>query len=224
MLSERRYPRYLQELAAYVQQPRLPELIRRFLWDQLYGDDEHNADNVSLNQCPNVSSRIFVYHSAIARFYAPSDLCGAGGMYHERIRSTPLWQGEHERRDTALVEVNQNGAGPMHGMCPARILLFFSFIHDGQYYPCALVHWYAPVGYSVDELTGYWVVKPEFTGNGQRHLAIVHLDCIARGAHLIGVYGSSFLPDDFHFSYSLDSFRSYYVNTHVDHHMHEFLS
>lgn len=144
-------------------------------------------------------------------------------MYHERIRSTPIWQGEHARHDTVFIETDSDMPG-MQGMCIGRVLLFFSFVYEGQYYPCALVHWFVPVGHRVDDETGLWIVKPEFTGNGRRHITVVHLDCITRAAHLIGVYGSSFLPDDFHYSFSLDTFRSYYVNTYADHHMHEFLT
>ena len=61
----------------------------------------------------------------------------------------------------------------------------FSFVHDGSYYPCALIHWFVPVSNCVDDETGLWVVKPEFTANGQRHLAVVHLDCIARAIILV---------------------------------------
>jgi len=147
---ERKYPKYLKDLAAYIYQPRLPDLIRRFLFNQLHPDDVP-GDDVSLDQCPYFSGRIFVYHSAIARIFVP-------------------------------------------------------------------------VGHSTDDETGFWVVKPEFTENGRQHLAVIHLDCIARAAHLTGVYGSSFLPDDFDFSFTLDVFHSYFVNSYADHHMHEFLT
>ena len=220
---EREYPKYLKDLAAYIDQPRLPDLIRRFLFNQLHPDNDVSGDDISLDQCPYFSGRVFVYHSAIARFYAPSDLCGAGGMHHERIRSVPLWQGEHSRRDTVFI-VTKPDKPRMEGMCIGRVHLFFSFIYEGQYYPCALIHWFVPVGHSTDDETGLWVVKPEFTENGRPHLAVIHLDCIARAAHLTGVYGSSFLPDDFDFSFTLDVFRSYFVNSYADHHMHEFLT
>jgi hypothetical protein len=81
---------------------------------------------------------IHVYHSAIARFYAPSDLCGAGGMLRERIRANPNWRGEYARYDTMFVETNADLDG-MRGMVICRALLFFSFTFDDSYYPCALV-------------------------------------------------------------------------------------
>ncbi|KAF8485593.1 hypothetical protein F5888DRAFT_1625523, partial [Russula emetica] len=43
-------------------------------------------------------------NSAIARFFAPSDLCGAGGMYQERIRCNPSWRDEYARYDTVFVQ------------------------------------------------------------------------------------------------------------------------
>jgi len=146
-----------------------------------------------------------MYHSAVARYFAPSDLCGAGGMYQERIRSNPDWRNEHSRRDTVFIETGQGG---MQGMAVGRVQLFFSFASDREQYPCALVEWFIP-GDEPDEDTGMWVVRPEFYGNGRQTLAIIHLDCIARAAHLLPVFGSSFVPDELHFSDSLDVYQAY---------------
>ena len=71
--------------------------------------------------------------------------------------------------------------------------------------------------------TGRSLVKPDFEANGGRSLAVVSLESISRGAHLIGVYGSSFLPEGFHYANSLDLFRAYFVNRYADNHTHEFL-
>jgi hypothetical protein len=60
-------------------------------------------------------------------------------------------------------------------------------------------------------------------GNGRCMLSIIHLDCVVRAAHLLPVYGSSFLPEDFHFMDSLDLFRACFVNSYIDHHSNEFL-
>ena len=175
-----------------------------------------------IEACPYFSGRISVYHSAVARFYAPSDLCGAGGMYRERIRSNPNWRGEYARYNTMFVETNAALHG-MEGMAVARALLLFSFKFENQRYPCALVNWFVSHN-ERDDVTGMWVVQPEFEGNGQRTLAIIHLDCVARGAHLLPVYGSSFVPEDLHFSDSLNVFRAYFVNQYIDHHSHDFLT
>lgn len=165
-----------------------------------------------------------VFHSAIAWYYAPSDLCGAGGMHREHIRSTPTWQGDTARRDTVFVSLDESKPG-MEGMLVARVLLFFSFYdsHLEKDIPCALVNWFVLDGEEPDDVTGMWVVRPEYQGN-TRSLNVVHLESIARGAHLLPVYGTGFLPEDFHYTASLDAFRSYFVNSYIDHHAHEFLT
>ncbi|KAJ7798569.1 hypothetical protein B0H14DRAFT_3092899 [Mycena olivaceomarginata] len=199
---QRGYPKTLQALAAHIQQPQLPALLRRFL-----------------QACPVFAGRIIVHHSAVARFYAPSDLGGAGGMYRERIRSNPNWHG-YSRRDTVLVDA---GAAVMRGLVIGRVLLFFSFTFAERSFECALVNWLVPVGDAPDPDTGMWVVELERCRRVPT-LAIIPVDSIARGAHLIGVYGTAALPEDFHFSDSLDAFNTYFVNPYADHHMHEFLS
>ncbi|KAI0246101.1 hypothetical protein BJV78DRAFT_1135903, partial [Lactifluus subvellereus] len=164
---------------------------------------------------------ISVFHSAISRFYAPSDLCGAGGMYRKRICSNPNWCGEYACYDTMFVETNV-GLDGMPGMAIGCARLFFSFKAWGKVYSCALVHWLVPFD-EPDGDTGMWVVQPEFQGNGCRTLSIIPLDCVTRAANLLPIYGSSFLPEDFHFSDSLDLFLAYFVNPYIDHHSHEFL-
>jgi hypothetical protein len=218
----RGYPRDAHHLAQHINQPRFPEVLRRFLWELLNPDSLRSPNEIPIDECPPFEYSINVYHSAVAQFYAPSDLCGTGGMYRERIRSTPNWHGEYPRHDTVFVETDAALPG-MRGMVIGRVLLFFSFPFRNQIYPCALVHWLVPVGDEPDDETGMWVVQPEFEGN-RRSLEIIHLDCIARGAHLLPVYGSSFLPEEFHFSDSLHAFRGYFVSRHADHHMYEFLN
>jgi len=198
-----------------------PELLRRFLYERVYLNAEIPSTDIDLDDCPCFSGNIYVYHSAIARFYAPSDLCGSGGMYRERIHSNPNWKQEYARRDTMFVAVNPDIEG-MQGMVIARALLFFSLTFRDEQLSCALVHWLVPQD-QPDEDTGLWVVEPEFDGNGRRTLAIIHLDCVARAAHLLPVYGPSFIPEDFHFSDSLDAFRAYFVNRHIDHHSHDLI-
>ncbi|KAJ6460102.1 hypothetical protein DFH09DRAFT_960259, partial [Mycena vulgaris] len=149
----------------------------------------------------------------------PSDLGGAGGMYHERIRSNPNWHG-YPRRDTVLVDV---GAPVMGGIVIGRVQLFFSFTFTDKPFECALVNWMVPVGNTPDPDTGMWVVELE-RDHGVPTMGIINVDAIARASHLIGVYGTAPLPGDFHFSDSLDAFNTYFINPYADHHMHEFLT
>jgi hypothetical protein len=112
-------------------------------------------------------------------------------------------------------------------MVIGRVFLFFSFNFNSRYYPCALVQWFVPIGDEPDEDTNMWVVAPEFVGVGRQrrpNLAVVHLDTVVRGSHLLPLYGHSALPEDFHYSRALDAFRAYFVNKYADHHTYELLS
>ncbi|KAJ7602026.1 hypothetical protein B0H17DRAFT_1342371 [Mycena rosella] len=212
-------PKTLEALSVHIQQPEFLYLLRRFLKEELDGPAADGAPPVPIADCPVFGGRIAVHHSAIARFYAPSDLGGAGGMYRERIRSNPNWHG-YARRDTVLVDV---GAPVMNGIVVGRVLLWFSFSFADKTFECALVNWLVPVGDGPDPDTGMWVVERE-RQRGVPALAIIPVDSIARAAHLIGVYGTAALPEDFHFSDSLDAFDTYFLNPYPDHHMHEFLA
>lgn len=171
--------------------------------------------------CPAIAGRISVHNSAFATFYAPSEQCGPGGMHREAVRSTSSWRNEYARYDTVLVQVGEENE-PLGGMVVGRVKVFFRFdMHDVRY-PCALVEWYVPRDQHPDPATGMWVVQPEYE-DGQRTVGIVHLDSIVRACHLQPVFGRNFLPHDFHFSYSLDAFQSYYVNKYIDYHSHECL-
>jgi hypothetical protein len=69
--------------------------------------------------------------------------------------------------------------------------------------------------------TGMWRVEPDFY-QGSRVLAVVHLDSILWGAHLIGASGKDFIPmHGFDFLMSLDAFRLFYVSKYADYHAHE---
>ena len=69
------YPSSLAVLAIFVDKPDLPHALQTFIYQQ-------NHPNSS---CPSSLDNSFdgpicVFHSAKVQFYAPSDLCGAGGM------------------------------------------------------------------------------------------------------------------------------------------------
>ncbi|KAJ7204092.1 hypothetical protein GGX14DRAFT_369056 [Mycena pura] len=213
---QRVYPRDLLGLAAFIKQPRLPLLFRRYLYEAIHGPILDGA--IPATNYPTFGGKIYTHHGAITRFYAPSDLCGAGGMYRETVRSNPDWHG-YARRDTVLVDA---GTPTMRGLVVGRVLLFFSFRFAEVDHECALVHWLVPVGDTPDPDTGMWVVEPELDGQ-EPSLAIIDINCIARAAHLIGVYGTAALPEDFHFSFTLDAFDRFFLNPYADHHMYEFL-
>ncbi|KAH9993136.1 hypothetical protein BJV74DRAFT_877811 [Russula compacta] len=114
--------------------------LQRFLYDQIHSNSNISSADIDIEQCPNFTGWIYVYHLAIACFFAPSDLCGTGGMYHECICSNPNWHGEYAHHDTMFILTDN-----------------------------------VP-----DDDTGMWVVQPEF--------AVIHLNSVARAAHLLPVY------------------------------------
>ena len=107
------------------------------------------------------------------------------------------------------------------GMSVVHVKLFFSFMYEGDEYPCALVEWFKKVGRLPDKETGMWVVKPEEDHHGARFTSVVHLDTILRGAHLIPVFKKGFLPLNFRYDWSLDSFKALFVNKYAYHHANE---
>jgi hypothetical protein len=202
--------------------PDFPFLIQRFLYAQLTGyEDPTSVDNISQSPPPSpiidLATKFCIYHSAIATFFAPSDLSGVGGMRNERIRALPSWRNGPSRYDMVLVSTDSQLDG-MLGLDVGRVHLFFSFTHEYIEYPCALISWYDRVSDSPDEDTGMWIVRP-VPGS----FAVIHVDAILRCAHLIPVFGQN--PVDrllkLTSSNSSDAFCSYYVNKYADHHMHE---
>lgn len=140
-------------------------------------------------------------------------------MHRERIRSTRAWRNRGPRHDTAFVVEDEHIPG-MKGLRVVRVKLFFSFVHDGDTYPCALVEWFRKIGRSPDPDTGMWKVKAEVTG-GQRDILVLHLDTFLRGAHLLPSFGTTALPHDLNNTYTLDLFNTYFVNKYIDHLAHE---
>ncbi|KAJ7813455.1 hypothetical protein B0H14DRAFT_3112118 [Mycena olivaceomarginata] len=212
----RKVPRDVHQLAVYLGQPRLHELIRRFLYDQFNPGAPIPGGRVPISDCPEFSERVFIYNSARAVFHAPSDVCGVGGMHHERIRATKSWYRGPPRYDCVFIEHDPDAPG-FRGLHAARTFLLFRFKFRGVDYPCALIQWFSVHGQEPCPDTGMWIVKPDF-----RELAVVHIDSLLRGAHLIGVAGKGFVPlTEFDFSDSLDAFKAFYVNKYADHHSHE---
>ena len=110
----------------------------------------------------------------------------------------------------------------MAGMVIARVFLFFSFNYRRHDYSCAFVNWFIPTDEKPDDDTGMWTVELEH--DGQRPIfQVIDVNLIARGAHLLPVYGSSRVSEDLSHHDALDWFQSFFVNKFVDHHTFEFL-
>ena len=74
-----------------------------------------------------------------------------------------------------------------------------------------------------DPDTGMWTVQLECDRRGEPTVQVIALETIAHGAHLLPVYGSTRIPDDFSHHEMLDSCNSFFVNHFIDHHTHEFI-
>jgi hypothetical protein len=219
LATERKVPRTLAELAQHTNHHDLVELTRRFLHDQLHPDGPP-ANEMELDECPDIHTKISAFGSATATFYAPSDESGIRGMRRERIRSTHSWRGQGPRRDCALVVEDDTKPG-IKGLTPVRVLLFYSFSHQGITYPCVFVEWFKKYGSHPDKQTGMWRVRPHMQGR-HRLMTVVHLDTFLRGAHLLPVFdGATRVPVEFHFSYTLDAFNAYFINKYIDNQMFE---
>jgi hypothetical protein len=173
-----------------------------------------------LRNPPAFSGWIEVYASAKAIYYAPSDLAGPHGMHREMIRSTDLWYGQYERRDTVLVRI-AGGEAIMGGLKVARVVRFVAFTHLGERHEAALVEWFDVVEQVPDELTGMWKVRPRLGECDMWVLELIPLDTVVRGCHLIPVYGDDAVPEKYHFSHAHLDFRSFYLNHYADYHSFE---
>ena len=214
----------LNKAAQQLQQPNFPTLVKKFLYQKLYPNSEISFSNALKNSYLEIYGRIHIRNSAIATFRAPSDLSGTYGMRREHIRAISSWRGGPARYDCVLVNSDPDIEGT-RGFEVARVFLFFSFQHQNETYPCALIQWYSYVGIQPDEDTGLWKIEPDTEDDGNPRLAIIHLDTIFRAVHLIPAYCTAeFISRDITMHSSLDSFNTFYVNRFADHHLFANLS
>ncbi|KAG2082117.1 hypothetical protein BD769DRAFT_1633461 [Suillus cothurnatus] len=149
--------------------------------------DHRDPEDIPTGSYPWNEGKLQVFNSASATFLAPSDPSDVSGM------------NEYTCNDC------------MQGLEVARIICFFSFIHNWEGYLCALIQWFDKIGDCVNEDTGMWM-------DGSQNLAVIHIDTIFRAAHLIPIYSSEYISHSLKFYHSIDSFHSFYVNKFADHH------
>ncbi|THH31395.1 hypothetical protein EUX98_g2771 [Antrodiella citrinella] len=125
-----------QMIAQRLGQPRLRELCRRFLHDQLY---DTSSDTIPLPDLPPFNGNVALFYSASATYYAPSEECGTGGMHREIIRSNPSWYDAYSRYDTVLVqEGDENDL--MGGMLALHIALYSDPDPGAEFWNTEKVH------------------------------------------------------------------------------------
>ena len=76
---------------------------------------------------------------------------------------------------------------------------------------------------SVIRILGMWTVTQERDCRGKPTCEVIHIDSIARVAHLLPIYGSSRVPEDFDYHDALDAYNAFFVNHFIDNHAHEFI-
>jgi hypothetical protein len=203
--------------------PEFPQLLRRFLYDQIYPDARVSSAKVFIDACPVLEGKISIFRCASATFRAPSDPSGLRSMRREYIRATPAWRNSHPRYDCIFISTQPDLPG-MDGLEVARVFLFFSFMHRGVHYPCALIQWFSRIGDEPDDQTGLWMVEPDVCEDSRPYLAIIHLDSVIRAAHLTPAYHTSnFVRRSLTMHDTLDEFKVFYVNKFVDHHAFDFI-
>ena len=85
--NEWKVPCNLAELAVHINRLKLMDLTCQFLHNQLYSDGPP-ANQMALEECPEIHTKISIFSSASATFYAPSDESGIQGMQCKCIWST----------------------------------------------------------------------------------------------------------------------------------------
>lgn len=214
------HPTRLQAIGQHIGVLNLHGLVRQFLHDQRNPNHPLPGHEMDVSLCPDFNGKVHVFSSAVASFYAPSDICGVNGMLRHIIHSTPTWRNGPARHDCVFVEHDPTLQG-FKSLYVAQVILFFSFYFRGVDYPCALVRWFETIGDQPCPNTGMWMVEPEFDANGQRLISVIHLDTILRPAHLIPVYGNDYIDHDMRHSDSLLAFVAFYVNKFSDYHAFE---
>jgi hypothetical protein len=92
-----------------------------------------------------------------------------------------------------------------------------------MHFICALINWFGREDGVPDSDTRMWVVSPNEDNSGSLIYEVISVRSIACGAHLLPIFGTDSLPDQFDYHLALDSFQSFFVNHLVDHHTHEFI-
>jgi hypothetical protein len=141
-------------------------------------------------------------------------------MRFERIRCVSSWRDGPPRKDCVFV-VQDSHLNGFRGLFVGQVEGFIKLKRNQINYPCAVLSTFSPVGDSPCPDTGMWMVERDFDENGEKLMSVIHVDAIIRGAHLIGIAGDSFIPNDLDYSDTLNAFRTFYVNKYIDYHAHE---
>jgi len=171
---------------------------------------------------PIIKGKIHTFNTAVATFYAPSDISGIPGMHHEYIQAMSSWRNGPAHYNCVLVNTKPNVNGAQ-GFKVAWVFLFL-FLHGGKEYLCAFIQWYAFIGTRPDKDTGCWVVEPDIKDGKSSHVVVIHIDCILCAIHLMPITRSAHFVDwSITMHTLLDTFKLFYLNRFIDYHAFESL-
>ena len=153
------------ELTHSLNEPDFVNKLHLFFLDQTCASPDFDMLPMD-DQPPKIDNLITLYPSAVATYFAPSDLSGIGGMHSECICATLNWRKEGPCYDAVFVNTNPDEDG-MQGLDVACIKQFFSFKPQGRLYPCAMIQWYSRCGDEPDEDTGMWIIEPDEDEDGE---------------------------------------------------------
>ena len=168
--------------------PSLPTLLSNFLHEQLTIKDL-NAPFMG---------KVFLYPSAVAMYYAPSDKSGIGRMLHEWIQSIGSWYGGPPRHDCIFISHDEN-LPSFRGLYVGQVLALLRVVTVEKIkYPAALISLFETTKDHPCLLMNMWKVQQVLDNAGKHMLKIVHLDTMFHGAHLVGgSYTSPWCIQDF---------------------------
>ncbi|PBK88775.1 hypothetical protein ARMGADRAFT_1033762 [Armillaria gallica] len=167
-----------------------PDPFKTGMEDEGAVDKERMIEEVTLVKTSECGYPRDLTDLATATFYSPSDISSIQGMRYEHIHTTPSWHG-YPQYDCALAVVNQHKPG----FCNMNA------VHNGDEFPCTLVHWFNTYRCSPDPKTRLWIVQPDSHGVTTWHtpiLSVIHVDTLLH-----------------------DCFEAFYINYYADYHMHE---
>ena len=145
--------------------PDFCQQLQHFIQDQLQDSSPESDTASSSSMLPALPTKIATYASAVATFYAPSDISGIGGMRSERICAVDTWRHGNGWNDCMFINTDPTQPG-MRGLDVTCTRLFFSFVHEQVKYFCAFVEWFSQIGDCADENMGMWSVEVEIFEDG----------------------------------------------------------
>jgi hypothetical protein len=111
---------YPDDITTEIGQPDFSHLIQLLIYNQEHPDSNSDITHISLTALPTFHGKISIYPSTLATFYAPSDICSAGGMCSECIHAVTSWRKGASRFDTVFVNTDSTVEG-MWGLDVARM-------------------------------------------------------------------------------------------------------